>query len=87
MMVPPEEGFDAMDPGNISPFIAYLASEPCRINGKVFHVVGGRVNLFKPWEIVDSISKNGRWTVEELAKEADRFADVDFGDLGLSSLM
>jgi NAD(P)-dependent dehydrogenase (short-subunit alcohol dehydrogenase family) len=87
MMAAPEDGFDAMDPGNISPFIAYLASEACRINGHVFHVVGGRVNLFKPWEIVDSISKDGRWTVEELAKEADRFADVDFGDLGRSALI
>jgi NAD(P)-dependent dehydrogenase (short-subunit alcohol dehydrogenase family) len=87
MMAAPEQGFDAMDPANISPFIAYLASEGCRINGHVFHVVGGRVNLFKPWEIVDSITKDGRWTVEELAKEADRFADVDFGDLGRSALI
>ena len=82
MMAPKDEGFDAMDPANISPFIGYLSSEGCRINGRVFHVVGGTVNLFKPWEIVDSISKDGRWTIEELATEADRFADLDFGDLG-----
>jgi hypothetical protein len=35
---------------------------------------------------VDSHSKNGWWTVEELAREADRFADVDFGDLGRTAL-
>ncbi len=87
MMARPSEGFDAMDPSNVSPFIAYLASASCRITGHVFHVAGGRVNLFKPWEIVDSISKQGRWTVEELEKEADRFADVAFGDLGQSALI
>jgi NAD(P)-dependent dehydrogenase (short-subunit alcohol dehydrogenase family) len=81
LMKVPEEGFDAMDPSNISPFLAYLLSDSCRINGQVFHVTGGRVSLFKPWEIVDSISKDGRWTVAELAKEADRFADIDFADV------
>ncbi|MBW8827093.1 MAG: SDR family NAD(P)-dependent oxidoreductase [Acidobacteria bacterium] len=86
MMAPKDDGFDPMDPANISPFIGYLATESCRITGQVFHVVGGRVNLFKPWEVVDSISKNGRWTIEELAEEADRFADVDFGDLGRSDM-
>jgi NAD(P)-dependent dehydrogenase (short-subunit alcohol dehydrogenase family) len=87
MMAPPDEGFDAMDPANISPFIAYLASESCPVTGQVFHVVGGRVSLFKPWEIVASIAKDGRWTVDELSKEAHRFADVDFGDLGRSALV
>jgi NAD(P)-dependent dehydrogenase (short-subunit alcohol dehydrogenase family) len=87
MMAPPSDGFDAMDPSNVSPFIAYLASAACRINGHVFHVAGGRVSLFKPWEIVDSISKEGRWSIEELAEEADRFADVEFGDLGQSGLI
>jgi NAD(P)-dependent dehydrogenase (short-subunit alcohol dehydrogenase family) len=87
MMAAPSEGFDAMDPANVSPFIAYLVTESCRINGHAFHVVGGRVSLFKPWEIVDSISKDSRWTVEELAKAADRFADTDFGDLGRSGLI
>jgi hypothetical protein len=49
--------------------------------------VGGRVSLFKPWEIVAAIAKDGRWTVDELSKEAHRFADVDFGDLGRSALV
>jgi NAD(P)-dependent dehydrogenase (short-subunit alcohol dehydrogenase family) len=85
MMAPKDEGFDDMDPANLAPFVAYLGTAGCRITGKVFHVVGGRVNLFKPWEIVDHVAKDGRWTVEELAVEADRFADVDFGDLGRQS--
>jgi NAD(P)-dependent dehydrogenase (short-subunit alcohol dehydrogenase family) len=87
MMAEQEGEFDAMDPANISPFIGYLSTAGCRINGRVFHVVGGRVNLFKPWEIVDSVTKDGRWTIEELAVEADRFADVDFGALGADRIV
>jgi NAD(P)-dependent dehydrogenase (short-subunit alcohol dehydrogenase family) len=80
----PEEGeFDWRDPANVSPFVAYLATEDCPIKGKVFYVAGGSVGLFQPFTIVDRIEKDERWTVEELEKEAARFADVQF-DLGRS---
>jgi NAD(P)-dependent dehydrogenase (short-subunit alcohol dehydrogenase family) len=75
----PKEGeFDPSDPGNVSPFVAYLATEGCPIKGKVFFVGGGQVALFEPFTLVDRIQKDGRWTVEELEKEAARFADVEF---------
>jgi len=78
---PVEPGtFDAMDPANISPFVAYLATAGCPLTGKAFLVYGGTVQLFKPWSIVDKIDKDDRWTVEELAEQAARF-DVTF-DLG-----
>jgi NAD(P)-dependent dehydrogenase (short-subunit alcohol dehydrogenase family) len=66
------------DPANISPFVAYLATEDCPIHGRVFFVMGGEVHLFEPWSIVDSVKKDGKWTVQELAKEAARFQDVAF---------
>jgi NAD(P)-dependent dehydrogenase (short-subunit alcohol dehydrogenase family) len=78
---PPEGGWTAMDPANISPFVAYLSTESCPIHGRVFFVYGGEVFLFKPFSVVDQISKEGFWTVEELQKEAARFADVEL-DLG-----
>ena len=81
----PAEGFDAMDPANVSPFVAYLATADCPIKGRIFCVVGGNVQLFQPFAIIDAISKDGRWTVEELATEAARLADVPF-DLGQPSL-
>lgn len=81
----PEEGFDAMDPGNVSPFVAYLATADCPIRGRVFFVAGGDIHLFQPFAIIDSISKDGRWTVEELATEAASFEEVPF-DLGQPSL-
>ena len=81
-MSTPEDGqWDPQDPANISPFVAYLATPGCRIAGKVFFVRGGEVHLFQPWTIVDAITKDDRWSLEELATEADRFADVTF-DLG-----
>jgi NAD(P)-dependent dehydrogenase (short-subunit alcohol dehydrogenase family) len=70
--------FDVMDAANISPFVAYLATESCPINGRAFLVYGGQVHLFQPWAIIDKIEKDGRWTIEELAEQGARFADVPF---------
>jgi NAD(P)-dependent dehydrogenase (short-subunit alcohol dehydrogenase family) len=67
-----------LDPANVSPFVAYLATEKCPINGRVFFVMGGQVHLFQPWVIVDSIAKDGKWTVEELEGQAARFQDYAF---------
>jgi hypothetical protein len=41
-------------------------------------VFGGEVFLFKPFSVVDQISKSGTWTVEELQEQAAKFQDVDF---------
>ena len=72
-----------MAPGNISPFVAYLATEDCPIAGKVFFVYGGDVQLFQPYTIVDTIDTDGRWTIEELEKAAAKWGEVSF-DQGLS---
>ena len=73
-----QSAFDVMDAANISPFVAYLATESCPINGRAFLVYGGQVHLFQPWAIIDKIEKDGRWTIEELAEQGARFADVPF---------
>jgi len=77
----PAEGFDAMDPANVSPFVAYLGTADCPIKGRVFFVAGGGIHLFQPFAIIDSIAKDGKWTVAELQEQAARLADVPF-DLG-----
>jgi NAD(P)-dependent dehydrogenase (short-subunit alcohol dehydrogenase family) len=81
----PAEGFDAWDPANVSPFVAYLATADCPIKGRIFFVAGGGIHLFQPFAIIDSITKDGRWTVEELGAQAGRLADVPFS-LGQPSL-
>jgi hypothetical protein len=67
-----------MDPANIAPFVAYLATEDCPIHGRIFLVSGGKVHLFQPFAVIDHVEKEGLWTVGELKKEAARFADVPF---------
>jgi NAD(P)-dependent dehydrogenase (short-subunit alcohol dehydrogenase family) len=61
--------FDVWDPANVSPMVAYLASDSCPATGKVFLVQGGKVQLFQPWTLTDMIDKNDRWTVSELQSE------------------
>lgn len=66
------------DPANVSPFVAWLATEDCPVEGRVFFVQGGEVCLFQPFAVVDRIEKQGRWTVEELQDAAPRLADHRF---------
>jgi NAD(P)-dependent dehydrogenase (short-subunit alcohol dehydrogenase family) len=61
--------FDSWDPANVSPLVAYLASESCPFTGKVFFAQGGTVQHFQPWTLGAQIDKGGRWSVEELAVE------------------
>ena len=61
--------FDVWNPANISPLVAYLATEGCEAQGKVFFVQGGTVKLFQGWTMTEGIEKNDRWTVAELQSE------------------
>lgn len=64
--------FDSWDPANVSPLVAYLATEGCPATGKVYFVQGGQVRLFQPWTMTDSLDKDDRWTVAELQAEMHR---------------
>ena len=44
----------------------------------MFFVAGGGIHLFQPFAIIDSIAKDGTWTVAELQEKAARLADVPF---------
>jgi NAD(P)-dependent dehydrogenase (short-subunit alcohol dehydrogenase family) len=70
--------FDISDPANISPFVAYLATESCPIAGKVFFVYANKVHLFQPWTIIDHVATEGRWTIDGLAQAAAKWGDVHF---------
>jgi NAD(P)-dependent dehydrogenase (short-subunit alcohol dehydrogenase family) len=75
---PPAEGFDVMDPANIAPFVAYLATADCPIKGRIFFVKGGDVQLFQPFVIIDGISSDSKWTLAELEEQGPRLAAVPF---------
>jgi NAD(P)-dependent dehydrogenase (short-subunit alcohol dehydrogenase family) len=70
----PADGFDVWDPANVSPFVAFLASEECDFTGETFIVQGGKVQRVQSWTPAEVIDKNDRWTVSELAAEAKRLA-------------
>ena len=61
--------FDVWNPANISPLVAYLSTENCEAQGKVFFVQGGTVKLFQGWTMTEGIEKNDRWSVAELESE------------------
>ncbi len=67
IMRPAVEGFDEWDPANISPLVAYLASEACQFTGETFFVQGGNVTLIESWSRGDSVDHESTWTVDELA--------------------
>jgi NAD(P)-dependent dehydrogenase (short-subunit alcohol dehydrogenase family) len=58
--------FDIWDPANVSPVVAWLATENCPATGKVFFVQGGTVKFMTGWTIGDGIEREERWTVPEL---------------------
>jgi hypothetical protein len=66
----PEDGFDVWDPANVSPFVAYLATEDCAITGETFFVQGGKVQRVASWSFAEQIAKPDRWTVSELRAAA-----------------
>ena len=70
MMAEPEDPdrFDAMDPGNVSPLVAYLASAGCDLTGEVFAVSGRGVERLEGWRPAERLlDLERRPTVEEIA--------------------
>ena len=66
---PVEEGeFDAFDPANIAPLVAYLATEKCPHNGKLFSVQGGCIQELETWHVTRSTETDGPWTIDDVAE-------------------
>jgi NAD(P)-dependent dehydrogenase (short-subunit alcohol dehydrogenase family) len=67
MMKKPESGFDAMDPSNIAPIVAWLASEASSdVTGCVFEVEGGKLGLADGWRSGPSLDRKARWSPAEI---------------------
>ncbi|MFE0041824.1 SDR family oxidoreductase [Streptomyces albireticuli] len=68
-MAPPERGFDAMAPENVSPLVVWLASEASAgVNGRVFEAEGGRVTVMEGWCPGPSVERAGRWEASEVGE-------------------
>ena len=61
-MAKPEDGFDAMAPGNVSPLVAWLASEDSGdVTGRVIESEGGKLCVEHGWRHGDSVDIGRRW--------------------------
>ena len=73
MMAKPDQGFDRMDPANISPLVVFLASaESAFVNGRVFEVEGGMIALADGWRRGATIDQDQRWNPEQIAGAVER---------------
>ncbi len=67
MMAKPDEGFDAMDPANVSPLVVWLGSAESRdVTGQVFEVAGGSISVADGWRSGPEIDKGARWEPDEV---------------------
>jgi len=68
MVRAPEDpaAFDVFHPGNVSPTVAWLATETCPVTGRVYLVRGGEVRLFEGWRDDHAVQQDERWAVGDL---------------------
>jgi NAD(P)-dependent dehydrogenase (short-subunit alcohol dehydrogenase family) len=67
MMAKPEEGFDAMDPANVSPVVVWLGSAESRdVTGQVFELAGGEISIADGWRTGPQVDKGERWAPDEV---------------------
>jgi NAD(P)-dependent dehydrogenase (short-subunit alcohol dehydrogenase family) len=60
------DAFDVYHPGNVSPFVAWLATADCTVTGQVYYVKGGEVRRYGGWHYEETVDHGDRWTVGEL---------------------
>jgi NAD(P)-dependent dehydrogenase (short-subunit alcohol dehydrogenase family) len=66
MMAKPAEGFDAMDPANVSPLVVWLGSGLCHITGRMFEIAGGELSLADGWQHGTAFDKGARFSPDEI---------------------
>ena len=59
---------DLFAPANISPLVAYLATEKCPITGRVYAVQGGAISQLAGWHDVETIETDDVWQIDDIAE-------------------
>jgi NAD(P)-dependent dehydrogenase (short-subunit alcohol dehydrogenase family) len=71
-MARPDEGFDAMHPGNVSPLVVWLGSAESRhVTGRVFELEGGVISVATGWRHGPRVDKGARWEPAEVGPVVD----------------
>jgi len=60
--------FDPFHPANVSPVVAWLATEACSATGRVLYVKGGEVRVVEGWHYAGIWEHEGRGTVAEVGQ-------------------
>jgi NAD(P)-dependent dehydrogenase (short-subunit alcohol dehydrogenase family) len=61
-MARPDDGFDAMDPSNVAPLVAWLASEDSGdVTGRVIESEGGKLCVEEGWRHGPAVDIGRRW--------------------------
>jgi NAD(P)-dependent dehydrogenase (short-subunit alcohol dehydrogenase family) len=69
-MEAPPEGFDPLDPSNMSPLVVALSTDAAQhITGQVFHVWGGAINALQGWTSGELFASNAKWHADALLGE------------------
>jgi NAD(P)-dependent dehydrogenase (short-subunit alcohol dehydrogenase family) len=59
--------FDSSSPHHAGVLAAYLASSDASwITGQVFRVMGGLIGRYRPWEVTESLDRQGFWVMEDV---------------------
>jgi hypothetical protein len=75
----PEGQFDEMAPENVSPLVAYLATDHAQnITGRWLSIRGGKLESWLPPQLAKTVDLGRKWTVPELM---DRVGEL--GNLGM----
>lgn len=60
-----EEGtIDPFHPANISPLVAYLATDKCPATGQVFAVQGGSIQSLQGWTVTNTVETDDPWSID-----------------------
>lgn len=66
-MAAPSDGFDVMDPANVSPLVAWRASvESSDVTGRVIEIEGGKITIEDGWRHGASADIGRRWECKEI---------------------
>ena len=81
---PPEGQFDEMAPENVSPLVAYLASDQAQnITGRWLSIRGGKLESWLPPQLAKSIDIDRRWTVKEIGERVGELGDLSMPSAGI----
>jgi NAD(P)-dependent dehydrogenase (short-subunit alcohol dehydrogenase family) len=71
------EGYDPLDPANISPVVVALCADEAQgVTGQVFHIWGGAVNALRGWTSGELFRSDDGWDADDLlAAIRARFPD------------